>query len=145
MPEPKKLLGVVRDVLRTKQYSYRTEQTQVHDFILRASFGYPSGVLRAGIINSPQCYKFVDCKIGVNRFSLHFSFERVNFNTKTPRVRYDANAHRVLREANFANVYWFIRAINPSRTVYLLHHPGRGRCNRARSGGRQSRPLSVPP
>jgi len=35
MPEqPKKLLDVVRDVLRTKHYSYRTEQTYV-DWIKR--------------------------------------------------------------------------------------------------------------
>jgi len=30
MPEPKKLLDVVRDMLRTKHYYYRTEQTYVH-------------------------------------------------------------------------------------------------------------------
>jgi len=30
MPEPKKLLDVVRDALRTKHYYYRTEQTYVH-------------------------------------------------------------------------------------------------------------------
>ena len=34
MPEPKKLLDVVRDVLRTKHYSHRTEQTYV-DWIKR--------------------------------------------------------------------------------------------------------------
>jgi len=37
MPEPKKLLDVVRDVLRTKHYSYRTEQTYV-DWIKRYIF-----------------------------------------------------------------------------------------------------------
>jgi hypothetical protein len=31
MPEPKKLLDVVRDLLCTKHYSYRTEQSYVHN------------------------------------------------------------------------------------------------------------------